>query len=170
MDAPPKFNEKTPREGRKERILRREKEKKRNVGPSTLHGPHLWVHPSNRFGQSRFGLAEVGLAKVGFHQMFWVWPHPLGPTMTHTHTHRSKWMNVGCSFREVCSFGRCVLFWPPPLGQFLLWPSTSVNHIINTIAITLILNRYTVRWPKSKLAEVAPFFPFILFLFLSSKT
>ena len=40
--TPPKFNEKTPREGRKERILRWEREKKaRNFGPPTLRGPTL---------------------------------------------------------------------------------------------------------------------------------
>ena len=48
--TPPKFHEKTPREGRKERILRREREKKaRNFGPPTLRAPTLrtstFLHP-----------------------------------------------------------------------------------------------------------------------------
>ena len=39
--TPPKIHEKTPREGRKERILRRERKKKREIlGPPTLRAPH----------------------------------------------------------------------------------------------------------------------------------
>ena len=40
LQTPPKFHEKTPREGRKERILRRDKEKKREILGPPPFGPH----------------------------------------------------------------------------------------------------------------------------------
>ena len=56
LQTPPKFNEKTPREGRKERILGREKEKKaRNFGPPTLRAPTLRDPTFSGFGPPPFG-------------------------------------------------------------------------------------------------------------------
>ena len=62
LQTPPKFHEKTPREGRKERILWRERGKKaRNFGPPTLRAPHPSGPPTLR-GPPPFGA-----------------PHPSGP-------------------------------------------------------------------------------------------
>ena len=67
--TPPKFHEKTPREGRKERILRREREKKREI---------LGLHPSgptfSGFGPPPFGPHPSGPHPSG--------PHPSGPTFS----------------------------------------------------------------------------------------
>ena len=68
LQTPPKFHEKTPREGRKERILWREREKKaRNFVPPTLRAPT----PSGR------------------HFFFWVWAPTLrAPTFSRAPTLR----------------------------------------------------------------------------------
>ena len=51
LPTPPKFHEKTPREGKKERILWREREKKaRNFGPPTLRAPTLRGPTFSGFG------------------------------------------------------------------------------------------------------------------------
>ena len=64
LQTPPKFHEKTPREGRKERILRREREKKaRNFGPHRSGSHYSGLHPS--------GPHPSGLHPSGPH---WVWP------------------------------------------------------------------------------------------------
>ena len=48
LQTPPKFHEKTPREGRKERILRRDREKSAKFWASHPSGPHpSGLHPSN---------------------------------------------------------------------------------------------------------------------------
>ena len=79
--TPPKFQEKTPREGRKERILRRESEKKKReilAPPPTLRAPTLWAPPplgSHSSGPPLF--LFLGPHPSGSHPSG---PHPSEPT------------------------------------------------------------------------------------------
>ena len=69
LQTPPKFHEKTPREGRKERILWREREKKaRNFGLPTLRAPTLLAPTLRASTFSGFGPPPFG-------------PHPSGPLL-----------------------------------------------------------------------------------------
>ena len=68
LQTPPKFHEKTPREGRKERILRRETEKKREM----LGSPHPSGHPS-------------GPCPFGAHPKCPLLPPPLLPSQNDNH-------------------------------------------------------------------------------------
>ena len=72
LQTPPKFHEKNPREGRKERILRRERGKKaRNFGPSTLRTPTV---PASTFGPTLRASTFSGLGPPPF----WPGPHSSG--------------------------------------------------------------------------------------------
>ena len=105
LQTPPKFNEKTPREGRKERMLRREREKKaRNFGPPTLRAPTLRAPP---FGPHPSGPHPSGKQPSGpphfWPPLFLGWgphpsnphflgpwgPHPLHPPTTTQHTQKN---------------------------------------------------------------------------------
>ena len=82
LQTPPKFNEKTPREGRQKRILRREKDEilgPHRSGPHNFGAIFFWVWPHTVWGPTitpkkdwpKIGLARIGLAKIGFGQN---WP------------------------------------------------------------------------------------------------
>ena len=64
LQTPPKFHEKTPKKGKKERNLWLEREKVRNFGPPTLRGslglgPHLLVPKTNTQKKPFFVLSRV---------------------------------------------------------------------------------------------------------------
>ena len=86
LQTQPKFHEKTPRDGRKARILRRESEKKtRNFGPHPS-GPTLSTHQRNTSKKNQstpknqttetLTMAKVGLAKVRFDLRAHPFEHP----------------------------------------------------------------------------------------------
>ena len=86
--TPPKFHEKTPRERRKERILRREREKKAKFWATHPSGPHpLGPHPSgpHSLGPNPSGPQPSGPHPSGPHpsgpHFFWVWAPGLHPSM-----------------------------------------------------------------------------------------
>ena len=65
LQTPPKFHDKTRREGRKERILRREEKKARNFGPPTLRAPTL-RSPGGRLRGSKIRLTPPSLVNPAF--------------------------------------------------------------------------------------------------------
>ena len=82
FETPPKITEKTPREGRKERILRREREKKeRNFGRS-------WGGPG-KGSLGKAGLGKGGPGGTQHDQTKTLKPTPTPhSTNTHTNTHK----------------------------------------------------------------------------------
>ena len=90
LQTPPKFHEKTPREGRKARIFRRERENKaRNFGPITLRAPTLRV-PTLRAPTLRAATFEptlrvtllppFGSPPFGLPLLLGLGPHPSHPS------------------------------------------------------------------------------------------
>ena len=88
LQTPPTFHEKTPREGRKERILRRDREKKSAKfwaphpsapDPSGPHpsGPHPWGPTFSGFGPPPFGAPPFGAPPFGASTLRGL--HPSGP-------------------------------------------------------------------------------------------
>ena len=103
LQTPPKFHEKTPREGRKERILRREGEKRAKFWASHPSGLHpSGLHPS---GLHSSGLHPSGLHPSGLHPSGL---HPSGPTFSGFGPHPSG----------------PPPFWAPPFGPPPLLGST----------------------------------------------
>ena len=94
LQTPPKFHEKTPREGRKERIMWRERGRKNaKFWAPTLRGPHpSGPHPS---GPQPSGPHPSGPHPLGPHTWaptfsFWVWASCLGPWPAPLHEKKRK--------------------------------------------------------------------------------
>ena len=170
---PPKFNEKTPREGRKERILWREREKKeRNFGRSGGRSREGRSREGRfREGRSREGRSREGRSREGRSGNRETNTHTQKHTHKHTHTntHKHTQTHTHKHTQTHTNTSRS------RFGQSRFWPKSvlaKVGHSTKTLTLAKVglakvghqLALAKLGWPKSVWPKSAMTHPSMLAL------